>query len=119
MNHRLTADEIVYILDDSDATAVFVGDGLPMAEQVRGAATRVKRWITLGPSAARGPRRSTICWRAAAATRRPRPPPSAARWCTPPGTTGKPKGALRRVVDAASLAAAPGRAHFSSSNSRA
>jgi acyl-CoA synthetase (AMP-forming)/AMP-acid ligase II len=26
MNHRLTADEVAYILDDSDAVAVFVGD---------------------------------------------------------------------------------------------
>src|SRR2546425_1286107 len=46
---RLTADEVAYILDNSDATAVVVGDAfLPMAERVRGAA-RVKRWITLGP----------------------------------------------------------------------
>src|SRR2546429_2130710 len=49
MNHRLTAEEVAYILDDADATAVFVGDAfLPMAERVRGAA-RVKRRITLGP----------------------------------------------------------------------
>src|SRR5437773_1247426 len=49
MNHRLTAEEVAYILDNADATAVFVGDAfLPMAERVRGAA-RVKRWITLGP----------------------------------------------------------------------
>src|SRR2546421_6050572 len=48
MNHRLTAEEVAYILDNADATAVFVGDAfLPMAERVRGAA-RVKHWITLG-----------------------------------------------------------------------
>jgi fatty-acyl-CoA synthase len=49
MNHRLTADEVAYILDNSDATAAFIGDAfLPMAERVRAAAPGVKRWITLG-----------------------------------------------------------------------
>src|SRR5260370_42122752 len=48
MNHRLTGEEVAYILDNADATAVFVGDAfLAMAERVRGAA-RVKHWITLG-----------------------------------------------------------------------
>src|SRR6266513_1996450 len=48
MSHRLTAEEAAYILDNSDATAVFVGDAfLPMAERVRDGA-RVKHWITLG-----------------------------------------------------------------------
>src|SRR5256885_10538681 len=48
MNHRLTVEEVAYILDDADATAVFVGDSfLPLAERVRGAA-RVKHWVTLG-----------------------------------------------------------------------
>src|ERR1700756_715521 len=32
MNHRLTAEEVTYILDNSDATTVFVDDAfLPMA----------------------------------------------------------------------------------------
>src|SRR5437867_4116293 len=39
MNHRLTAEEVAYILDNADATAVFVGDAfLAMAERVGGAA---------------------------------------------------------------------------------
>src|SRR5437868_3287378 len=43
MNHRLTADEVAYILDDSDAAVVFVGDPfLPIAETVRASATRVR-----------------------------------------------------------------------------
>ena len=103
MNHRLTADEVLYILDDSDATAVFVGDGfLPMAERVRGAATRVKRWITLGHE--RRPWAEAVDDLLAGGS--DGPPPEAAvggSMVYTAGTTGKPKGALRRVVDAASL----------------
>src|SRR5260370_40071 len=47
MNHRLTGEEVAYILDNADATAVFVGDAvLAMAERVRRAA-RVQHWVTL------------------------------------------------------------------------
>ena len=104
MNHRLTAEEVVYILDNSDATAVLVGDGfLPMAEQARGVATRVKHWVTLG--AERRP------WAHAfddllAPGRDEAPPAPAAvggSMVYTAGTTGKPKGALRRVIDAAGL----------------
>ena len=36
MNHRLTAEEVAYILDDSDAVAVFASDAfVPMLERVR------------------------------------------------------------------------------------
>jgi acyl-CoA synthetase (AMP-forming)/AMP-acid ligase II len=103
MNHRLTADEVVYILDNSDATAVFVGDGfLPMAERIRGAATRVKRWITLGHE--RRPWAEALD--ALLANGTDAPPPAATvggSMVYTAGTTGKPKGALRRTVDAASL----------------
>ena len=35
MNHRLTAEEVAYILDDSDAVAVFASDAfVPMLERV-------------------------------------------------------------------------------------
>ena len=49
MNHRLTADEVAYILDDSDAVLVFVGDPfLAIAETVLSRVTRVRSWVTLG-----------------------------------------------------------------------
>jgi acyl-CoA synthetase (AMP-forming)/AMP-acid ligase II len=104
MNHRLTADEVVYILDNSDATTVFVGDGfLPMVEQVRGAATRVKRWITLGTE--RRPWAESLDDLLARGSDEapPLPPAIGGSMVYTAGTTGKPKGALRRVIDAAGL----------------
>ncbi len=103
MNHRLTEEEVVYILDNADARAVCVGDAfLPMAERVRGTA-RVAHWITLG--AERRP------WAEALpdlmARGRPTPPPAPAAvggsMIYTAGTTGKPKGARRRVTDPAAV----------------
>ena len=98
MNHRLTTDEVAYILDNSDATTVFVDDAfLPMAERVRHAA-RVEHWITLG--AERRP------WAAALTDLLTRGSDGAPGVTTmggsmvyTAGTTGKPKGALRRAID--------------------
>ncbi len=45
MNHRFVAEEVLYILEHSDAAAVFVSDAfLPMADTVRGRAAKVRRW---------------------------------------------------------------------------
>jgi acyl-CoA synthetase (AMP-forming)/AMP-acid ligase II len=106
MNHRLTAEEVAYILDDSDAALVFVGDPyLASAENVRPAAARVRHWVTLGRErrtwaahlddliAAGDPAESAIA---------PTGNVGGSMICTA-GTTGKPKGALRRVVDQAAL----------------
>src|SRR5437867_1773413 len=103
MNHRLTAEEVAYILDDSDATAVFVGDAfLPMAERVRGAA-RVKRWITLGPE--RRPWAEALDDLLARGSEAPPPavPAMGGSMIYTAGTTGKPKGARRRVTDPAAI----------------
>jgi acyl-CoA synthetase (AMP-forming)/AMP-acid ligase II len=49
MDHRLTADEAAYILDDSDAVLVFAGDAfLPVVEAVWARAPRVRHWVLLG-----------------------------------------------------------------------
>jgi acyl-CoA synthetase (AMP-forming)/AMP-acid ligase II len=104
MNHRLTADEVAYILDDSDASVVFVGEAfLPMADRVRGAASRVKRWITLG--AERRPWAEAFDDLLARGHREPPPAPAAGggSMVYTAGTTGKPKGALRRVIDPAGV----------------
>jgi acyl-CoA synthetase (AMP-forming)/AMP-acid ligase II len=50
MNHRLTAEEVAYILDNADAAVVFVGDVfLGIADAVRRDAAKVRHWITMGP----------------------------------------------------------------------
>ena len=49
MNHRLTAEEVAYILDDSDAVAVFASDAfVPMLERVRAGAPRLRHVVLLG-----------------------------------------------------------------------
>jgi acyl-CoA synthetase (AMP-forming)/AMP-acid ligase II len=104
MNHRLTAEEVLYILDNSDATAVLVGDGfLPMVEQVRGAATRVKQWITLGAERRPWAQGLDDLLARGSDAAPPAPPAIGGSMVYTAGTTGKPKGALRRVIDAASL----------------
>src|SRR5881296_1476330 len=103
MNHRLTAEEVAYILDNADATAVFVGEAfLPMAERVRGAA-RVKRWITLGPE--RRPWAEALDDLLAQGSEAPPPavPAIGGSMIYTAGTTGKPKGARRRVTDPAAI----------------
>jgi acyl-CoA synthetase (AMP-forming)/AMP-acid ligase II len=106
MNHRLTAEEAAYVLDDSDAAFVFVGDAfLGTIEAIRAAAPRVRGWITLGP--ARRP------WAASLADLIAAGDPSGVgiepgtnlggSMIYTAGTTGKPKGARRQTVDQATI----------------
>ena len=75
LNHRLTAEEVAYILDNADATTLFVGDAfLPMVERVRDAAG-VRRFITLG--AERRPWAETYDDLLARGSREAPPPPAA------------------------------------------
>ena len=106
MNHRLVADEVVYILDDSDAAFVFVGDSfLSVADAVRGRAPRVRHWVTIGREqrpwaraldaliASGDPAGVTIDDGAAVG----------GSMIYTAGTTGKPKGARRRMVEQSAL----------------
>jgi fatty-acyl-CoA synthase/long-chain acyl-CoA synthetase len=102
MNHRLVADEVAYILDHSDARAVIAGESfLPMVEQVRGGAAKVRHWILVG-----GERRpwaehvDDLIARGAPDT--PALDPSqglGGSMIYTGGTTGRPKGALRGASD--------------------
>ncbi len=103
LNHRLTADEVAYILDHSDAAVVFVGDAfVPMAERVRAAATRVRHWVVLG--AERRPWATSMEALVAAGSAEPLPERAAGgSMIYTAGTTGKPKGALRALTDPAAV----------------
>ena len=106
MNHRLTAEEVVYILDHSQAAAVFVGDAfLEMAGAVRARVPHVRAWVLLGADR----RDWGISYAELAARGRTDPVtlPSGqafgASMIYTAGTTGKPKGARRRGGDPAQL----------------
>ena len=106
MNHRFVAEEVLYILDHSDATAVFVSEAfLRMAEEVRGRAAKVRRWIAIG--AERRPWAEHLDDLVATGD----PAPISAdpaqglggSMIYTGGTMGRPKGALRSGADPAVL----------------
>src|SRR6185503_10270514 len=102
MNHRLTHEEVTYILDNADAAAVFVGDAfVPVAEAVRAQAGKVRHWILMGKERRPWARHIDDL----VATGRPEAPPADAAqglggsMIYTGGTTGRPKGAIRGAVD--------------------
>jgi acyl-CoA synthetase (AMP-forming)/AMP-acid ligase II len=104
MNHRLRADEVAYILDDSEAAVVFVGDSfLPMVERVRAGARSVRHVVLMGEER----RPWAVALSDLLARGRGMPPLTAAgrggSMIYTAGTTGKPKGALRQAIDPASV----------------
>jgi acyl-CoA synthetase (AMP-forming)/AMP-acid ligase II len=102
MNHRLVAEEVVYILDHSDAVAVLVSDRfLPIVETVRSRARKVQRWILLGTE--RRPWAAHLHDLLAAGRPDLGEPVGGAGFGASiiytGGTTGRPKGALRRGMN--------------------
>jgi fatty-acyl-CoA synthase/long-chain acyl-CoA synthetase len=102
MNHRLVAEEVSYILEHSDAVAVFVGGPyLATADQVRSHAS-VRLWIVLG--AERRPWATSLDELVdSGRTEPPAVDPAqglGGSMIYTGGTTGKPKGALRAASDA-------------------
>ena len=101
MNHRLVADEVSYILDHSDAVAVLVSDRfLPMIEAVRARVAGLRHVILLG--AARRPWAAHLDELIATggdASATPLPGGFGASIIYTGGTTGRPKGALRRGMN--------------------
>ncbi len=106
MNHRLTADEARYILDDSDAVAVFASDAfVPMVERLREGLPKLRHAVLLGDE--RRPWAHHV--HDLVATGNPEPLAGDAgqglggSMIYTAGTTGKPKGALRAATDPGSL----------------
>ena len=102
MNHRLTAEEVAYILDNADAAAVFVGDAfIGVADAVRRDATKVRHWITMG--AERRPWAHGLADLIAQGSPETVPEDPAlglgGSMIYTGGTTGRPKGAIRGAVD--------------------
>src|ERR1700736_5792739 len=102
MNPRLVEEEVAYILDHSDAVAMLVSDRfVPMADAVRARAKKVRHWILMG--AERRP--WTLHLDDLTAAGRPDPvelPTGVAFGASmiyTGGTTGRPKGALRRGMN--------------------
>jgi acyl-CoA synthetase (AMP-forming)/AMP-acid ligase II len=104
MNHRLTAEEVTYILDDSDAVALVAGDAfLPIVERVRAQAPRLRHVVLLG--AERRPWARHLDDLLAAGSPAPVDVPAGlgGSMIYTAGTTGKPKGARRRATDATAM----------------
>ena len=102
MNHRLVADEVAYILDHSNARAVFVSDAfLGTVERVRPGAGKVRSWILVGSE--RRPWAEHVD--DLLKTGDPAPLPAdptqglGGSMIYTGGTTGRPKGALRTATD--------------------
>jgi len=102
MNHRLVADEVAYILDHSDARAVFVSDAfLGTIERVRPGAGKVRSWILVGSE--RRPWAEHVDDLLKTGDPAPLPADPAqglgGSMIYTGGTTGRPKGALRAATD--------------------
>jgi acyl-CoA synthetase (AMP-forming)/AMP-acid ligase II len=101
MNHRLVAEEVSYILENSDAVAAFVGGPfVAIADEVAPRAAKIRHWILLGEE-----RRSWATSLDELLAQDAVPPPVdpaqglGGSMIYTGGTTGRPKGAFRAASD--------------------
>lgn len=101
MNHRLVAEEVAYVLNDSDAAVVFVDDKfLPIVDEVRPHTSKVRDWVLIGSQTrpwaenlqqlidAGSPDKDKLRFDGLGGS-----------MIYTSGTTGKPKGARRGITD--------------------
>ena len=102
LSYRFNAEEMAYVIDNSDATTVVVdADEAPLVAEVRDQIPKVRTVVVFGGPAPEGCQPGTTC-----SPGSPRPNPRSSRGAKPgsamiytSGTTGKPKGALRTHTD--------------------
>lgn len=102
INHRLKAEEVAYILEDSDATCVISeAEFLPVLEEARRMAPGVATWVMVGdevPSWAVGFEELLASGSPEEVELPESAPEEAQAMIYTSGTTGKPKGARRRGI---------------------
>jgi fatty-acyl-CoA synthase/long-chain acyl-CoA synthetase len=104
MNHRLTTEEAAYIVDHSDATVLFAGDAfLPVVERVRDQAGHLRAVVLLGGERRAWARHIDDLLASGSPAPVDAPPGLGGSMIYTAGTTGKPKGALRRSTDPAAF----------------
>ena len=104
MNHRLTAEEAAYILDNSDAAVLFAGDAfLPTVERVRGGAARLRHVITIGEERRPWALHLEDLLAGSSPATVEAPDGLGGSMVYTAGTTGKPKGARRHGGDPRAL----------------
>ncbi len=108
LSYRFIADEMQYVIDNSDATIVIVdAEQAPLIAEVRDRLPKVRQFVVFGGDTARGfADQGFVTWDAVLAAGRDDEPESVsgstagAAMIYTSGTTGKPKGALRTSSDA-------------------
>jgi fatty-acyl-CoA synthase/long-chain acyl-CoA synthetase len=104
LNYRLAREEAAYVIDNSDATVVFVdAESAGLVEGIRDHATRVSEVLVYGGD---GALEQELAARPSTAPVLPYDTESAGTMIYTSGTTGKPKGALRRWANLAEQVAA-------------